>query len=860
MSALIQGKGWVAMSGTRVKITSNPYSRNLSFMRWAGEWLPIDYSTAPTSGLLSEDIVKGFFPFNAKRIVELLEKEYGTSITIEFEGPGDEFADLGSVCSDRSIQLLQGERDLANAIDVLPSIIQVSKRAESLIQGTDIESESIDSDIKKIANVSKDQVPLCVIGNYSAGKSSFINALIGYEYLPSGTEALTAKVFRITKGDEPSHALISFGHEDQVQELWIEKSGLLREKSNGDDDFIELLLSKLEERPIALDLSAQVNRILKLINGSLSSEEIPILIPDLINLEVPFNPSDSWSECSNFVIFDTPGSNSKKNEEHGRVLREAMEGLSDGLLLFLAMPKTLDTIDNATLCNAAKKIDAMDDRFTMVIVNSADQILCPLEGFSAKHEQHVIDQAIPLELRPQGIYYVSSPVALGAKTGGSFVDEGTQWFFTSLRKRFSDPEDEQYTELFRCDILPPHIKQRSNSESEECDNRLLANSGLYCVEREIALFSQKYSAYNKCQQAEMLLRRIITSATSILQKEREQLEKELRRSEEDLARDKARLTEELGLCEREEEDRAVEGYVLEVLSKLDVDQWLITIKKLRAKESEFTQDSSAEYCLDDAADSARDARRTARDNLAARIEDAARSRSIDSLRDMFSGMVDDVGRVRDSRSKLGERQREVDRQAADLLLDYVRDSFSNAFELMASDVEIRSKRYWRHVAEETRSLLYETATGSTALSEEKRNEIGDIIIHFRDLELTTDAEELFSRSELEETLRLFNIVLIESERLNLYRVRDVYNKRMKAAFSDVLGTVRKSHTQSYFAWLDNLMADINGNITSFNPVLQQYVDLIREHTESVEKNMEVLAELDDCLQTVSQLISWRERG
>lgn len=853
-------EAWLAMSETRIKIVSNPYSKSIGFKRWDGGWQEISYATDPASGLVSEEIANGFFPFTAKRIVELIVKEYGKNVTVVFEGPEDEFNDLCLACAEGGMRPKRGERRLANASDALPKIVNVFRRAEPLIEKSGIDRSGIDSDIEKFIDVSKDQVPICVIGNYSAGKSSFINALIGYEYLPSGIEAVTAKVFRITRCDQANHAAIAFGSDDCLQELWIESAGLVTAKSKGDRAFIEKVADRLDRDPTKDGLVAQVHTVLELLNTFTVYEEGQVTVPDLIRLEVPFNPIDSWMDCSNFVIIDTPGSNSSTNVDHARVLREAMEGLSDGLLVFLALPKTLDTIDNAKLCSAAKTMDAMDDRFTMVVVNSADQIQCPLEGFSAKHEQRVLAQTIPKELKPQGIYYVSSPVALGAKTEGGFVDDNTQWHFEDLQKRFSDTEDDHYTELYRCNILPAHLKQRANSESEACGNRLLANSGLYTVEGEIALFARKYSAFNKCERAVTILKRIIGGAARVLQEETEQLNEELDESRKKLERDKASTMEAIRICEREEEDRVVQGYDDEVLSRLDCDQWTISLDKLKSKEDEYTRYISLDNNLEEAESSAKDAQKSARVNLAARLADAAKTRKAAALQDLFHGTVNDAERVRESREKLDARRRDVDRQAADLVLAYVRDRFSRGFEVMASDVEVRSKRYWRRAAAEVRAALYETATGSTSLPEEKIQEIGEVIISFPELELSTNAEALFNRSDLEESLRLFNFVLIESERLNLRKVRDTYNDQMRTAFRDAVGTARRSHSGSFFSWLDSLMSDINDNITSYNPMLQDYVESIRAHLASVQKHEEILRELDDCLQTVTQLIDWRERG
>lgn len=852
------------MADTKIRITSNPYTKLLRFDRWDEGWQAIDSSNAPTSGLIKADVLNGFLPFKAKQVVDLIYKEYGGNTTIVFEGPGDEYEDLRSIitepCYGGELKLICGESDLENASAVLPKIVEVFTKVEPLIDGVIDDREAVESDIAKFVDVSKDQVPLCVIGNYSAGKSTFVNALIGYEILPSGTEAVTAKVFKI-KPSKGTTATISFGEGANLQSLTYGPNGILLDESTGNEAFLDMLSAYLNEHCEERNLAAQMNHSIQFINElSPTSDEIGIVIPDLVKIDVPFNPSDPWMGSYNFVIFDTPGSNSETNEDHGRVLREAMEGLSDGLLIFLAMPKTLDTIDNANLCNAAKSIDAMDDRFTMVIVNSADQLWCPLEGFGPKKEQSVRDQTVPRELKPQGIYYISSPVALGAKTNGSFTDDATKWVYNGVRRRFSDPNDEQYTELYRCNILPTHIKSRSCFESEACDNVLLANSGLYCVEREIELFARRYSAYNKCHQAEMLLRRVIEAATIVLQDQKTSLEDERRERQEALSRDKAKITQDIGACARMEEAEAFEEYDEQVLKRLSCDQWFTTMDRLRSKELGFTEESGREHGLDDAESSEREALRSARDNLAARIRDVAKSRSVDHLREAFAETRDDVGRYRRSRTKRNATRRDVDRQAANQLLVYVRESFTKSFEVMTSDIELRSKRYWSERAARVRLALYETATGNTALPEDMRREIGDVIISFQPLALTTDAEAIFVKSELEETLRLLNVVVFESDRLDLRKVHNTYNNRMSTAFERALEEVYEGHTQSFLAWLDNLVAAINSNIESYNPVLEEHVESIRKKSEQIQERERKLGELGGYLGTVSRLISWRERG
>lgn len=58
-------------------------------------------------------------------------------------------------------------------------------------------------------------VPICVLGNYSAGKSTFINALIGSEILPNGIEPITAKIYKIARSKYKDRASVKCQYQDQ---------------------------------------------------------------------------------------------------------------------------------------------------------------------------------------------------------------------------------------------------------------------------------------------------------------------------------------------------------------------------------------------------------------------------------------------------------------------------------------------------------------------------------------------------------------------------------------------------------------------------------------------------------------------
>ena len=56
------------------------------------------------------------------------------------------------------------------------------------------------------------EVNLCLVGTYSAGKSTFINALIGKRILPESINSETAKMFKIMNGPEPKVSFMVHTH------------------------------------------------------------------------------------------------------------------------------------------------------------------------------------------------------------------------------------------------------------------------------------------------------------------------------------------------------------------------------------------------------------------------------------------------------------------------------------------------------------------------------------------------------------------------------------------------------------------------------------------------------------------------
>ena len=311
----------------RIKISSNPYIQQASFFTWKDGWQSINTENSPNGNLVKKEYTKGFFPFKAYDIVQTVIREYQSAeepIELVFEGSSDEFNELQDICAldiiKDNVTLFRSETTLANARDILPSIANIFQELRPIIDTTNCSNE-VRTNIKKFFEVASDIVPICVMGNYSAGKSTFINALIGCELLPSGDQPVTAKIYQISQSHQQDYGSIRLTINGLDVALHFNESGLIQENDYSNPLYDSILAATSHARQNGL--VAHMNATLEAINDMATSEQFAMA--DLVAVEAPFCRTDSWSQSGRFVIFDTPGSNSASSTDHLRVLREAMK-------------------------------------------------------------------------------------------------------------------------------------------------------------------------------------------------------------------------------------------------------------------------------------------------------------------------------------------------------------------------------------------------------------------------------------------------------------------------------------------------------------------------------------------------------
>ena len=832
-----------------IKIISNPYRRETAFQKYdstSDSWTDIKVNN-PNSKLLAEDIVKNFFPYKVKQIVEQLSEDYvagDDSLKIVFEGTEDEYHELTEVC--KAYENIETERSntfIENARDILPKIVEIFSEVKPIVDES-IKSEQrrrvIDRDIAKFTDASNDIVPICVLGNYSSGKSTFINALIGQEILPSGDMPVTAKIYKVAQSPDKQKATVKFQFKGNDINLEITDENYDIDSVEGD-----ALAAKIVEELKACEsapLAAKVSKCLDVINNQRADRKE---VSDLIDIVVPFGCSPLSESKNTFVIFDTPGSNAATYKEHFDILEEAMKNLSNGIPIYIAEYNSLDSCDNEKLYESIKKISQIDDRFTMIVVNKADMANIKEDSFDKDMEEMILEQAVPRNLYSGGIYFISSIIGLGSKNDGKFIDDHAAKMFAFNEEAYSNPESRWFKQLYKYNIMPDQIKQSICDKSEEADNQLFANSGLLAIEHEIVNFAEKYSAYDKCNQSDKYIGKIINATQEEIDEIRADREEKKRSLEDELEEGKKALIDSMEEKSEDLSESYIDSYDECLGDSRSSEAFSFQIEDMQALEDQIKEKQEESHKYSDRVNDLKESSSAILDNFAQVGE-----RSIGSI---AKDIGDDIKDTWENLWELKEVRTETDKATADELIEVVTDDYNKRLEAAADRLNNNSRNYWEENSQKTKRALALIVANSTTLDEEKKTELKAIIISYRDLILGN--EHVFTKDAFEKRVAFFTF-----NKIDLKKLVKSYNHDYSEAIIRVYEGLKESHYKSYSIWLQQLVDKIRINIVDYSPRLSEQARKIEEETRTIRELEQTKTILQNYKEQIVSLISWETIG
>ncbi len=816
----------------KIKIISNPYEKRVLFERWNNQlnsWTSIDEDSNSNSKLISSEYQIGFFPFKVYEIINQIITEYSNPddvLSICFSGSDDEYQELERLITDikfENIQLEKSENYLENARDVLPEINRIFQKLDPLItKNIEDESGEIQQQLKRFSDASNDIVPICVLGTYSAGKSTFINSLIGCELLPSAETPVTAKVYKLSATPHKDRASIRISFKEKEARILFRDNELV---VHGLEDGEELLAAinevLYEEKPTSI--IEKVRFVLEELNDVSDSE-----LGDLIEIEIPFSRSALDDINYKIAIFDTPGSNSSTNLQHSDVLDKAMKGMSNGLPIFVTDSSSMDSTDNDNLKDKLKKVAGLDSRFTMIVVNKAETADISLRRFKKESfKQKIMNQSIPRELYAQGIFYVSSILGLGAKLDGNLKGEFYSELFNTYKAKYSDPENDYYKRLFDFNILPRQMISSMIETAESNSNIVYANSGLLTIEDTIKSFVNKYSHYDKCQQARDTLNQLI----GITDKEIEEKNKELGSRKVELQNkldsQKSEILETIDKSISQEREDYTSRYPEEMLSYLQ--SLTQNLKKERAES--LYKDSYEQIDLE----------------YPEVIVDDIHSGS-----DAFSKLKGHIDNY-----MLGEdRRRKLEEQASTEVLNVIKQEFSENLVMAKEHFNQFSKEFWVNATADVRKQLEKVISGDLDIQPDKRKAISEIIISYEEIDFNQFDLGKFNRDELSYIFRIGDYRL-KSNKINISGLTNIYNKEFKAKLTEFSESLRSEHERKFNNWMRDLGSLIKSNIIEFSPELKELDQRIQKVIKEIYSLEEQQNQIKTYVNEIKRMISWK---
>ena len=847
----------------KIKIISNPYQKLTRLEKYNlvnDCWDEISYENSSNSVLVSDDIKKSFFQFKADEIVEGIYSDYHNAdekIRIIFEGTEDDFVVLEKICNQAtyvdSIVLERSERYLENAAVVLPTVKKIFSQVEPLVEYCVMDKENVRREMKKFTEASDDCIPVVVLGNYSAGKSTFINALIGSEILPSGDEPVTAKIYKISKSESDDRASISFCFHDteKVQVNFTTKKNEI--KCDNENVIVQLLkegLNTVKSKNILIRLS----KALAVVN-SYENDTVDQEISDLIEVTTPFHNGILSDSESKYVIFDTPGSNSASNTRHLEVLKRAMEDMSNGIPMFISEFDSLDSTDNETLYTQINEMSELDSRFTMIVVNKADNARLDPDGFNIAKIKNILNWSIPKNLYSEGIYFVSSIMGLGAKNNGKFQDEYYDDIFCAQEERYKNPKSRHKKSLYKYNIMPAQLKESMTTQTESIKNLIYANSGIYSVELGLEAFASNYSSYNKCEQSRLFLNRIIEITEEVIKERVTKSKRDKENMLQTLEKEKAELLKAIDLKSDELTITFNNKYTDYIEEYIQNSYTFITSDDLKNQEKHIELKYQDELKLEEVDARVTDSKSKMVNSFKIGINRDANMRNAARLgRNFIEGFKD----WQEQKEELKKTNKDIDGKVSDEIIETNKMNFEAYAKAQKNLIDNESRMKWADNANRVRRELSQIISGTSALTSDQRDELTKIIIEYGDIDFDTKADEIFIKDDFLYGIRFGNIVIGDSDKLRLNKLRKVLNQELTKYIHNVCKQIQNSHQTSFRTWLNALLSDVRENITEYSSLLHTQLDYIKQEEEFINDFESKQQMIKNYSNEVDEMISWRE--
>ena len=481
-----------------------------------------------------------------------------------------------------------------------------------------------------------------------------------------------------------------------------------------------------------------------------------------------FLPLDRYQ----FVIYDTPGSNSVMFREHADILKDSLEQQTNGLPIFVTNPDTMDETDNTDILDIIGELgDALDISSMMLVVNKSDEKA--KKTLQKKVENR--DKLIVMKWKTSRVFFVSSIIGLGGKKKDpkkdiDWIDEDYFSTFIVRMDQFCNPSNQVYLRLFEYNILPIDEKERMRKKIDRLENNqlLIWNSGVPYVEEEIGIFASKYALYNKCSQAIQYLSEAANRVSDDVEKAQKEAERLTDVIQRNLDEKKGELIMKLQRECKESEEKILNEFVEKV-----------------------TSDSVSKY-LDE-------------ERIGIIVDDALSS-----------------SQGKNNFEKLEPFNKKIE------------ESLKQDIKGYSKEISKKLEEYWKERAAELRNSLMEIVVGSSALNEEEKSVLKKVVLNVPMVSNVHKTLDIKNTTAIKNKGQRFLWIFWDLTKIDKTESKHKYRSALKADISDSNRKLLCDNTKNLQNWITRLIQELTTVMSSFNPELSSLTERMIEQNRVID--------------------------
>ena len=358
--------------------------------------------------------------------------------------------------------------------------------------------------------------------------------------------------------------------------------------------------------------------------------------------------------------------------------------------------------------------------------------------------------------------------------------------------------------------------------------------------------------------SQMFLKKVLEITADEIEQQKEECDGIRQSIKEKLEEDKAKLIEKLEQTAADERQEYDDTYGIHMSEYLEGIEGTFSAEDLSVRVEELTKDLEGEMGYDDRQDEVKKSFADVGGNLKDKFNNAPKKFSIATLKSMATGFADDVSAVRDAYKAQKDTRHQVDKAAADQLLEIVTNDYIKRLESVHDLLDEKSQKYWTENTESLRKILAKVVTGSEVLTDERREELERIIITYQKLSFPeTPAEEIFNKENFEYHVKVFNQVLWQSNHLNVDKLARTYSMNFANGVENRYKSIEESHRESAHTWIQSLLNEIYSNIVKYSPELSKHAKRIQMMTEQIQAWEQRRIKLGEYTEKLCSMMDWK---